>query len=158
MGLASRARQIWSKNRKRPHFASLSQANPSPESKNFFLNKTKKSSRICRGFEQLSRYCGWRVITKKPTATIVALVGGKVCEGEKQSQFLPTTSPLWFWRRIRHGVHFRDKFLSFLHCGTSGTSCFKNDFSSQCRKELFHISTKIPAFFFPVYCLAKVAH
>jgi len=37
MGLASRARQIWSKNLKRPHFASLFQANPSPESKHFFL-------------------------------------------------------------------------------------------------------------------------
>jgi len=35
MGLASRVRQSWSKNRKRPHFASLSQANPSPESKIF---------------------------------------------------------------------------------------------------------------------------
>ena len=29
-------------------------------------------------------------------------------------------------------VHFRDKFLSFLFCGTS---CFKSDFSSQCQKE-----------------------
>jgi len=41
MGLASKARQSWSKNRKRPHFASLSQANPSPESKKFFLIKPK---------------------------------------------------------------------------------------------------------------------
>ena len=77
MGLASRARQSWSKKRKRPHFASLSQANPSPESNIFLKNRTKKSSRICRGFEQLSSYCGWRVITKKPRATIVALVGVK---------------------------------------------------------------------------------
>jgi len=68
--LASRARQSWSKNRKRPHFASLSQANPSPESKKFFFHRTKKSSRICRGFEQLSSYCGWRVITKKTRAKI----------------------------------------------------------------------------------------
>ena len=37
MGLASRASQIWSKKRKRPHFASLSQVNLSPESKKFFL-------------------------------------------------------------------------------------------------------------------------
>ena len=56
----------------------------------------------------------------------------QVCEGEKQSQLLSTTSPLWFWRRIRLGVHFRDKFLCFLCCGTS---CLKNDFSSQCQKE-----------------------
>ena len=37
MGLASRARQSCLKNRKRPQFASLSQANPWPESKKFFF-------------------------------------------------------------------------------------------------------------------------
>ena len=37
MGLASRACQNWSKNRKRPHFASLSQGNPLPESEIFVL-------------------------------------------------------------------------------------------------------------------------
>ena len=51
---------------------------------------------------------------------------------KKQSQLLSTTSPLWFWRRIRHVVHFLEKFLSFLCCGAS---CSKNDFSSQCQKE-----------------------
>jgi len=56
----------------------------------------------------------------------------QVCEGEKQNQLLSTTLPLWFWRRIRLLVHFRDKFLSFLCCGTS---CFKNDFSSQCQRK-----------------------
>ena len=92
MGLASMARQSWSKNRKRPHFASLPQANPSPESKNFFLNRTMKSSRICKAFEQLSSYCGWRVITKKPRANIFALVGVKgfghliTMEGDEKSQ------------------------------------------------------------------------
>ena len=55
----------------------------------------------------------------------------QVCEGEKQSQLLSTTSSLWFWRRISLVVHFRDKFLPFLCCGTS---CFKNDFSLQCQK------------------------
>ena len=65
------------KNRKQPHFASLPQTNPSPESKNFFFNTTKKSSRIGRGFELLSSYSGWRVITKKPRAHILALVGVK---------------------------------------------------------------------------------
>jgi len=48
------------------------------------------------------------------------------CEGQKQSHFLSTTSALWFWRRIRFVVHFRDEFLSFLCCGTS---CFTNNFS-----------------------------
>jgi len=56
----------------------------------------------------------------------------QACEGESQSQLLTTTSPLWFWRRIRLVVHFHDKFLSFLCCRTS---CFKNDFSSQCQRE-----------------------
>jgi len=56
----------------------------------------------------------------------------QVCEGDNQSQLLSITSPLWFWRRIRLVTHFRDKLLSFLCCGAS---CFKNDFSSQCRKE-----------------------
>ena len=73
MGLASRARQNWSKNRKHPNFASPPKAKPSPQSK-FFFNRTKKTFRIRRGFEHLSSCIGWRVITKKPWATIVALV------------------------------------------------------------------------------------
>jgi len=36
----------------------------SPNHKIFFKNRTKKSCRIRRGFEQLSSYSGWRVITK----------------------------------------------------------------------------------------------
>ena len=56
----------------------------------------------------------------------------QVCAGEKQSHLLSSTSPLWFWRRIRLVVHFRDKFLSFLCCETSD---LKNGFSSQCQKE-----------------------
>jgi len=56
----------------------------------------------------------------------------QVFEWEKQGQLLSTTSPLWFWRRIRIVVHFRDKFLSCLCCGTS---YFKINFSSKCQKE-----------------------
>ena len=41
---------------------------------NVFFNRTKKTFRIRRGFEHLSSCSGWRVITKKPWATIVALV------------------------------------------------------------------------------------
>ena len=55
----------------------------------------------------------------------------QVCERGKQSLLLSTTSPLWFWRRIRLVVHFSDKFLC------CGTSCFKNDISSQRQKEPF---------------------
>jgi len=71
IGLASRARQSWSKNPKHTHFVNLSQANPSPKSI-FFLNRTKKTCRIPRGFEQLSSYSGWRVMTMKPRANLLA--------------------------------------------------------------------------------------
>ena len=43
----------------------------------------------------------------------------------KTKQLLSTISALWFWRRIRFVVHFRDEFLSFLCCRIS---CFKNNF------------------------------
>jgi len=76
----------------------------------------------------------------------------QVCEGKKQSKLLSTTSPLWFWRRIRLVLHFCDKFLSFLCCGASR---FKNVFSSQCQKEpvsYFNQYSRI----LPVYWLTKV--
>jgi len=69
---ASRACQSQSKKTKHPHFASLSQANPSPKSKIFFFNRTKKSCHIRRRFEQLSSYSGWGVIIKKPRAHLLA--------------------------------------------------------------------------------------
>ena len=72
----------------------------------------------------------------------------QVCEGEKQSQLLSTTSPLWFRRRIRLVVHFRDKFLSFLCCGTS---CFQNDFSSQCQKEPVSYFNQYSRIFFGIF-------
>jgi len=72
MGLASRARQSWSKKWKHPHFASLPQVNPSPESNNVFFDRTKKTFRIRRGFEHLCSWSGWQVITKKLRATLVA--------------------------------------------------------------------------------------
>jgi len=40
--------------------------------KTFFLNRIKKTCRIRRAFEQLSSYSGWRVITKKPRANLLA--------------------------------------------------------------------------------------
>jgi len=39
---------------------------------NIFFNRTKKTCRIRRGFEQLSSYSGWRVITQKPRANLLA--------------------------------------------------------------------------------------
>jgi len=56
-----------------------------------------------------------------------------------------------FWRRMRLVVHFRDKFLSFLCCGTSR---FKNDFSSQCQKEPVSYFNQY-SHIFQVYCLAR---
>jgi len=82
IGLASRARQTSSK---KTHFASLSQANPLPKSKNCFLNRTKKTCRVRRGFEQLSSYSGWRVITKKPRANLLARA---VVKGSTSAQVL----------------------------------------------------------------------
>jgi len=79
IGLASRIRQIWSKKRKHTHFASQSQANPSPKSKNVFINRTKKTCCICRGFEQRPSYSGWHVITKKPRANSLARAVVKGC-------------------------------------------------------------------------------
>ena len=68
-----------------------------------------------------------------------------VCEGKKQTQLLSTASMLWFWRWKRLMVHFRDKFLFFLCCGTSW---FKNNFCfhHHVTENLFHFSTNIPAF------------
>jgi len=37
----------------------------------------------------------------------------QVCEGEKQSQPLSTTSPLWFWRQIRLVAHSVTRFCLF---------------------------------------------
>jgi len=65
--------KVGQKTQNAPHFAALSQANPSPKSKIFF-NRTNKSFRIRRGFEQLSSYSGWRVITKKTSAHLLALL------------------------------------------------------------------------------------
>jgi len=45
---------------------------PLTQIKKIFFNRTKKSCRIRRGFEQLSSYSGWRVKTKKPRANLLA--------------------------------------------------------------------------------------
>jgi len=76
----------------------------------------------------LTRRCAHLVISAHISLQVRHLT--QVCEGEKRSQLLSSTSPLWSW--ITLVVHFRDKFLSFL---CYETSCFKNDVSSQCQKE-----------------------
>jgi len=95
----------------------------------------------------LSRKCEQLVVSAYISQHVKHLT--QACEGEKQSQLLSITSPLWFWRRLKLVIHFCDKFLSFLCCGIS---CFKNNFSSQCQKNLFHISTNIPAFVRYISC------
>ena len=69
IGVQGRSKLV--KKTKTPQFASQSQANPSPKSKHFFY-RTKKTCCIRRGFEQLSSYSGWRVITKKPSTNLLA--------------------------------------------------------------------------------------
>jgi len=90
----------------------------------------------------LTRKCADLVVSAHISLQVKHLT--QVCEGGKQSQLLSTTSPLWFWRRIRLVVHFRDRFLSLLCCGAS---CLKNDFHHNVKNNLFNISTNIPAFF-----------
>ena len=53
---------------------------PLTQIKNCSFNRIKKSCRIRRGFEQLSSYSGWRVITKKPRANLLAFA---VVKGSK---------------------------------------------------------------------------
>ena len=48
---------------------------PLTQIENFFFNRTKKSCCIRRGFEQLSSYSGWRVITKKARANLLGARG-----------------------------------------------------------------------------------
>jgi len=67
----------------------------------------------------------------------------QVCEAQKQSQLLSTTSPLWLWQRIRLVTHIPDKFLSFLCCGTS---CFKNDFITVSKRTCFIFQPIFPHF------------
>jgi len=45
---------------------------PLTQIKFFVFNRTKKTCHIRRGFEQLSSYSGWRVITKKPRVNLLA--------------------------------------------------------------------------------------
>jgi len=52
------------KNRKHPTLLARPRRTPHPNQKLFF-NRNKKTCCIRRGFEQLSSYSGWRVITKK---------------------------------------------------------------------------------------------
>ena len=74
IGLASRARQSWSKKQNTPTLRASPRRTPHPNQKIFFI-RTKKTCRIRRGFEQLSSYSGWRVITKKPRANLLVRRG-----------------------------------------------------------------------------------
>ena len=71
LGLASRARQSWSKKQNTPTLRASPRRTLHPN-QNIFFNRTKKTCRIRRGFEQLSSYSGWRVITKKTRANLLA--------------------------------------------------------------------------------------
>ena len=76
----------------------------------------------------------------------------QVCEGEKQSQLLSATSPLWFWR-IRLVLWYISATSFCLFCFVEH-HVLKVTFHHNVKKNLFHISTNIPAFF-PVYWLDR---
>ena len=59
------------KNKNTPTLWASPRRTPHANQKNVF-NRTKKTCRIRRGFEQLSSYSGWRVITKKTRANLLA--------------------------------------------------------------------------------------
>jgi len=61
---------VGQKTQNTPTLRASPRRTPHPNQKIFF-NRTKKSCRIRRGFEQLSSYSGWRVITKKPRANLL---------------------------------------------------------------------------------------
>jgi len=63
--------KIGQKTQNTPTLRASTRRTPQPNQK-FFFNRTKKTCRIHRGFEQLSSYSGWRVITKKPRANLLA--------------------------------------------------------------------------------------
>ena len=115
IGLASRVRQSWSKNPKTPICEPLP-GEPLTQIKKFFFNRTKKTCRIRRGFEQLSSYSGWWVITKKTRANLLARAVIKKlfifrkttaetyeCDSESSSRSLHRTSEqnrpfCWWWQ------------------------------------------------------------
>ena len=63
--------KIGQKTQNTPTLRASPRRTPYPN-QTFFFNRIKKSCRIRRGFEQLSSYSGWRVITKKPRANLLA--------------------------------------------------------------------------------------
>ena len=71
--------KVGQKKRNTPTLRASPRRTPHPNQKIFF-NRTKKSCCIRRGFEQLSSYSGWRVITKKPRANLLTRAVVKVVE------------------------------------------------------------------------------
>jgi len=63
--------KIGQKNKNTPTLRASTRWTSHSNQKHFF-NRTKKTFRIRRGFEQLSSYSGWRVITKKTRANLLA--------------------------------------------------------------------------------------
>jgi len=72
--------KVGQKTQNTPTLRASPRRTPHPIKKIFF-NRTKKTRRILRGFEQLSSYSGWRVITKKTRANLLAraVVKGYPC-------------------------------------------------------------------------------
>jgi len=63
--------KVGQKTKNTPTLRASSRRTPHLNQK-FFFHRTKKTCRIRKGFEQLSSYSGWRVITKKTRAKLLA--------------------------------------------------------------------------------------
>jgi len=70
--------KVGQKTKNTPILRASPRRTPHPDQK-LFYNRTKKTCRIRRGFEQLSSYSGWRVITKTPRANLLARAVVKGC-------------------------------------------------------------------------------
>jgi len=108
IGLASKAHQSWSKKQKHPTLRARPRRTPHANQKLLF-NQTKKTCCIRRGLEQLSSYSGWRVITKKARANLLAraVVKGVDRRSTVYSWLLSDAkTPVWFsrWSLCGQGV------------------------------------------------------
>ena len=104
--------KVGKKNKNTPTLRAPPRRTPHPNQKIFFI-RTKKTCCIRRGFEQLSSYSGWRVITKKVTAHLLARA------------VVNTLASGWFWWISQKNSSFRLPY----QCPS---------FSANCARDLFN--------------------
>jgi len=69
--------KVGQKKTKTPPLCEPLPGEPLTQIKKIFFDRTKKTCRIRRGFEQLSGYSGWQVIIKKVRAHLLAFYAGR---------------------------------------------------------------------------------